>query len=134
MHTIVSFPAPVAPKSQNRNAHWSKTAPDAKKWRLAAELAFRQAREQLEPYKGQHIQITVGIPFPATKTKRDSGNYHAKVVKPICDGITDSQTLWPDDNDAYCSPADPIIWRGGTEVRCRIEIAPPDWDPADETP
>lgn len=133
MHTVVSFPAPVYPKSQNKKSNFRRDAENAKVWRRSAEIAFRMAREQLEPFKGQHIQITVAIPFPATKTQRDSNNYHARVVKPICDGITDSKTLWINDTDQYCSPADPIIWRGGTEVRCRIELAPPDWNPADET-
>jgi hypothetical protein len=132
MHVIVSFPAPVYPKSQNKKSSRFKDADNAKLWRQAAERAFRLARKQLEPYKDQHIMITVGIPFPADRRPRDSNNYHARVVKPICDGITDAKTLWPNDTDIYCSPADPIIWRGGHEVRCRIELAPPDWDPADE--
>jgi Holliday junction resolvase RusA-like endonuclease len=129
-HVVLRLADTPAPLSYNKTAgtHWAAQNADKLAWQRAACLAAKQAADELAPWRGHRVQVTIAIPVP-DKRRRDSDNYYPSVVKPIKDGITKSGALWPDDNDTWCT-ALVVFWNGGTEVRIKVETAPEAWNPA----
>jgi hypothetical protein len=128
------FPAPAAVKSLNqlsKGTSWGarKVESDWKRqWRDAASVVARIHYRDLEPFKGQPVEVTVALPFKDNR-RRDPSNYIA-TTKGILDGLTDSGCLWPDDNSDWVRQGEPVLWRG-PDVVVRIRLRDPslDWVP-----
>lgn len=126
---VLTFPLPTKPESYNRTAgkHWTAAGVAKSKWVNAAVRACLEAADNLAPFRGHRVEITVAIPFP-DKRRRDPHNYTPTVVKPVVDGIVRSGAVVPDDNSTWVSVADPVAYVSN-EVRVRIRIAEPEENP-----
>jgi hypothetical protein len=79
----LTFPAPAAMMSVNGNPHWRKTSPARKAFR---EAMFVHAKAAKVPVGLSRIRVDISLRFPAGG-RRDAGNYHGNVAKPLVDAI-----------------------------------------------
>jgi hypothetical protein len=85
----------------------------------------------LSVLRGYRTEVTVALPVSQPGRRRDPSNWVATCVKPILDGVTDSATVWPDDNGTWVEVREPVLW-GGKNVVVRVAIASPKWEPTAE--
>ncbi len=79
----LTFPAPDQMISVNGNPHWRRTTPIRKTWR---EAMFVHARAAKLPTGVERVRVDLELRFP-TGGRRDPGNYHANVAKPVVDAL-----------------------------------------------
>ncbi len=79
----LTFPAPAAMISVNGNPHWRKTSPARKAFR---EAMFVHAKAAKVPVGLARVRVDIVLRFP-TNGRRDEGNYHNNVAKPLVDAI-----------------------------------------------
>ncbi len=79
----LTFPAPTAMISVNGNPHWRKTSPARKAFR---EAMFVHAKAAKVPVGLSRVRVDIVLRFP-TGGRRDAGNYHGNVAKPLVDAI-----------------------------------------------
>jgi hypothetical protein len=132
---VVAYPVPGPVVSINKTAgqHWAQGTKAKKQWQDATGRAFTAHADALAPYRGHRVELTFALPVKGN-AHRDSHNFVGTNCKWAVDGITRTQALFPDDDAAWVSIAEPVLWVGGPEVRVRIRVAPEPWDPAAATP
>lgn len=129
------FPAPAKVETENEVGNWyhSKRAPWRKSWRYAARDAALAAVQQLAPIRGCRVEVTVALPWRGRSKTVDPANLRA-TSKPVLDGITDSQAVYPDDNWTWVTEREPLPW-AGDDVVVRLVVVDPatpgEWDPAE---
>jgi hypothetical protein len=124
--TTIRFRPPARLLSMNDRHHWRVRARLARDWRLAAQVAARNAH-----ISGQfigHVGYIAHLPMPPSvisivlpvrdSRRRDPHNYFA-TVKPIVDGLVDAG-LWPDDTPEWVTTTEPTLSRTTTDVHIII--------------
>lgn len=112
--------------------HFHERAAFRRSWRDAGRVAALAAREELHLIRGCAIEVKVALPVGDNR-KRDALNY-AATVKPLIDGVTDSQEVWPDDNDEWIRGTRIALWRPQTPdlVLIRLQVAGArEWPPTE---
>jgi crossover junction endodeoxyribonuclease RusA len=124
--TTIRFRPPTRLLSMNDRHHWSVRARLARDWRLAAQVAARNARNSGQ-FIGQVGYIfhpplppsVISIVLPVRDSRRrDPHNYFA-TVKPCVDGLVDAG-LWPDDTPEWVTTTEPTLSRTTTDVHIII--------------
>jgi hypothetical protein len=124
--TTIRFRPPSRLLSMNDRHHWRVRAILARDWRLAAQVAARNARNSGQ-FIGQVGYIfhpplppsVISIVLPVRDSRRrDPHNYFA-TVKPCVDGLVDAG-LWPDDTPEWVTTTEPTLSRTTTDVHIII--------------
>lgn len=114
-------PAPIWSLNEERTKHWSWRHQRVALWR---DATFWMAKEtKLAGDMRDHPAWTITVHIPVSDgRRRDPHNYTGTVVKSCVDGLVLAGCV-EDDDPAYVSVAEPILYRG-TEVRVVLEPRP----------
>jgi crossover junction endodeoxyribonuclease RusA len=125
--TTIRFRPPARLLSMNDRHHWSVRARLARDWRLAAQVATRNAHSSGR-FGSDQVGYFAHLPMPPSvisivlpvrdSRRRDPHNYFA-TVKPIVDGLVDAG-LWPDDTPEWVTTTEPTLSRTTTDVHIII--------------
>jgi hypothetical protein len=134
----IRFPVPPAFRVESENKvgkmHWSELNRFRQAWRYAARDAALAAVDELAHIRGCRVEVTVALPWGADRReKMDPANLRA-TTKPVLDGISDAQVVWPDDDRVWVSEREPLPWRGADVVVRFVVVepgVPPEWNPAE---
>ncbi|WP_164700868.1 hypothetical protein [Modestobacter sp. KNN46-3] len=130
-------PPGVRVETENEVGNWHhyKRGPWRQAWRYAARDAALAAVADLAPIRGCRVEVTVALPWRGRSSTVDPANLRAS-SKPILDGISDAQVVWPDDNWTWVTEREPLPWQGDDVVVRLVVVdpaAPGEWDPAEES-
>ena len=130
---VLTFTAPCPPLSVNETAGrgFGGSLQNKKAWIAAGTMATLEHHEELRRFVGHRVQILLGLPIVRT-AQADGANFLSGSGKGLIDGMVRAACLVPDDRSLWVA-ADCVFWDGGprkNEVRVRIRVAEPPWDPA----
>ena len=123
--TTIRFRPPARLLSMNDRHHWSVRARLARDWRLAAQVAARNARNSGQlAHAVQRVDLrlppsVISIVLPVRDSRRRDPHNYFSTVKPIVDGLVDAG-LWPDDTPEWVTTTEPTLSRTTTDVHIII--------------
>ncbi len=85
--------------SANRRIHWAQRARTCRHWRQLTHLTARNEGLPTLDWAG----VTVTVRFP-DRRRRDIGNLHPYLAKPIVDGLVDACVVVDDSDDYLVGP------------------------------
>ncbi|SNR38813.1 hypothetical protein [Blastococcus mobilis] len=133
----IRFAVPEWEQVETENAvgnwHHHRRSSFRRNWRYAARDAALAAVEDLAGIRGCRVEVTVALPWRGRSKSIDPANLRA-TTKPILDGISDAQAVWPDDNWTWVTEREPLPWQGDDVVVRLVVVdpaAPGEWNPAE---